>query len=200
MKYHDFIELKRHLGDDQGFEPLWMPDFLFDFQKSLVEWSIMKGRSATYANCGLGKSPMQLVWAENVLRKTNKPVLILTPLSISSQTHEEGEKFGVETQVSRDGKFKKTIVLTNYERLHYFNPQDFGGLALDESSILKNYDGKIKEQVTDFMRKMRYRSLYSATPAPNDYIELGNSSEALGYLGYIDMLKTFFKANDDSYA
>ncbi|MDE2106806.1 MAG: helicase, partial [Patescibacteria group bacterium] len=72
MKYHDFIELKRHLGDDQGFEPLWMPDFLFDFQRALLEWSIRKGRSAIYADCGLGKSPMQLVWAENVLRKTNK--------------------------------------------------------------------------------------------------------------------------------
>ena len=172
---------------------------LFDFQKSLVEWQVRKGRCATFADCGLGKTPMQLTWAQNVVEHTNKPVLILTPLSVSHQTVREAEKFHIEAQRSGDGKFKgKTIVVTNYERLHHFKPNDFGGAACDESSILKNFDGQIKEQVTEFMRVVPYRALYTATAAPNDYIELGTSSEALGEMGYMDMLSRFFKTNDNS--
>src|ERR1700682_2990480 len=193
--YQDFLERKAQLGSASGFKPLWIPDFLFDFQKYLVEWSILKGRNAVFADCGLGKTPMQLVWADNVVRHTNKPVLILTPLAVSAQTLQESEKFFIEARRSSDGKFSagaKTIV-TNYERLHHFDWQDFSGCVCDESSILKSFDGVRRKEITEFMRKLPYRLLCTATAAPNDYIELGTSSEALGELGHMDMLTRFFK-------
>lgn len=200
--YQKFLNEKVHFKSHQGIEPVWVPDFLFDFQKYLVEWSIRNGRSAIFADCGLGKTPIQLVWAENIKRHTNKRVLILTPLSVSSQTVREAHKFGIEARQSRDGVLNDCaeIVVTNYEKLHLFNSTDFSGCICDESSILKNFDGVIKDNITDFMRKMEFRLLCTATASPNDYIELGTSSEALGYLGYIDMLKMFFKSNDNSYA
>jgi len=192
--YDAFLDKKIHVGCDSGFEPTWIPDMLFGFQKSLSEWSIHKGRSSIFADCGLGKTPMQLVWAENVARHTEGRVLVLTPLAVSFQTVREGEKFGVEVTHRREGIQKKDrIVVTNYERLHYFNPDDFQGVVCDESSILKNFDGATKVAVTDFMRKRPYRLLCTATAAPNDYIELGTSSEALGEMGFTDMLGRFFK-------
>jgi hypothetical protein len=136
---------------------------------------------------------MQLVWAQNVVEKTCKPVLILTPLSVGAQTVREAEKFGIEAKQSRDGKVAAPITVTNYQQLNKFDWQQFGGVVCDESSILKNFDGAIKGQVTDFMRKLPYRLLCTATAAPNDYIELGTSSEALGQLGFMDMLNRFFK-------
>lgn len=194
MNYDAFLDNKIHVGCDSGFDPIWIPDSLFDFQRSLTEWSIHKGRSAIFADCGLGKTPMQLVWAENVARHTDGRVLILTPLAVSFQTVREGEKFGVEVVHRRDGiKKGDRIIVTNYERLHYFNPEDFQGIVCDESSILKNFDGATKAAVTDFMRKRPYRLLCTATAAPNDYIELGTSSEALGEMGFTDMLGRFFK-------
>ena len=195
--YKSFLERKSQLGQSHGFAPVWMPDFLFDFQKVLLDWSVRKGRAAVFADCGLGKTPLELVWSENIARHTNKPVLILTPLAVSFQTLREAEKFGVEAERSMDGKFTKKIVITNYERLHYFNRDDFAGVACDESSILKNFDGVRKQEITDFMKKIQYRSLWTATAAPNDYIELGTSSEALGVMGYMDMLNRFFK-NDQN--
>lgn len=170
-----------------------MPNCLFDFQRSLVEWATRKGRAAIFADCGLGKTIQQLVWAENVIRHTNKPVLILTPLAVSGQTVREAEKFGIEAAVSRDGSVYPNITVTNYHRLHYFKPDDFAGVVCDESSILKNVDGEIKSQVIEFMRTRSYRLLCTATAAPNDYVELGNSSEALGEMGFQDMVTRFFK-------
>lgn len=195
----ELLERKRHVYDDSGFEPLFMPDKLFDFQAALCEWNIRKGRSATFADCGLGKSVMEMTFAENVARKTNKRVLVLTPLAVACQMVEEGEKFGIESARSTDGKLPegKKIIVTNYERLHYFDPADFVACVADESSILKNCDGATRAAVTDFMRKMSYRSLCTATPSPNDLIELGTSSEALGYMGFNDMLSTFFKKDQD---
>ena len=191
--YKEFLNKKSQVYSDSGFEPLWMPDFLFDFQKYLVDWSIRKGRSAIFADCGLGKTPMQLVWAQNIIEKTNKPVLILTPLAVSYQTLLEAQKFSIDAMRSQSGETYKKIVVTNYERLHYFKSSDFGGIVCDESSILKSFDGKRKSEITEFMKKISYRLLCTATAAPNDYIELGTSSEALGYLGYMDMLNRFFK-------
>lgn len=136
---------------------------------------------------------MQLVWAENVVRHTNKPVLILAPLAVSHQTCREAEKFGIGCTESRDGKHGDGIYVTNYERLHYFEPNDFGGVVCDESAILKSIGGRRRVQITEFMRTRPYRLLCTATAAPNDYFELGTSSEALGYLGYQDMLSRFFK-------
>jgi superfamily II DNA or RNA helicase len=192
--YDNFLDVKTHYGVEHGFDPLWMPSMLFDFQQAITEWAIRKGRSAIFADCGLGKTFMQLTWAENVAQKTGKRVLILTPLAVAFQTVREGEKLGVEVIHRREGiKAGDRIIVTNYERLHYFSPDDFGGVVCDESSILKNYDGVMRQEITDFMRKRPYRLLCTATAAPNDYIELGTSSEALGELGSADMLNKFFK-------
>lgn len=193
MNYAEFIRQKSQSGNDGGFAPTFMPDFLFDFQRSLVEWAVRQGRGAIFADCGLGKTPMQLVWAQNVFKRTDKPVLILTPLAVGPQTVAEAGKFHIEACQSRDGKIKAPIVVTNYQRLHYFDRNKFGGVVCDESSILKNFDGQTKEQVTEFMRLIPYRLICTATAAPNDYIELGTSSEALGHLGFMDMLNRFFK-------
>lgn len=198
--YEAFIDRKSQLGGNHGFDPVFFADELFDFQRSIVEWATLKGRAAILADCGLGKTLMQLTWAENIVRKTNKPVLILTPLSVGAQTVREAEKFGIEAKQSRDGKVVSKITVTNYQQLHKFNWQDFEGVVCDESSILKNFDGQIKAQITDFMRKLKYRLLCTATAAPNDYIELGTSSEALGELAYLDMLKMFFKSESNTYA
>src|SRR5438132_6582750 len=122
--YAEFLNQKAQYDRDSGFAPLWMPDFLFDFQKTLTEWAIRKGRAAIFADCGLGKTPMQLVWAENVVRRENRPVLILTPLAVSYQTVAEAEKFGIEARRSINGEVRTGINVTNYERLHYFNPHD----------------------------------------------------------------------------
>lgn len=192
--YDAFLERKRQLGGRHGFDPIWMPNWLHGFQQRLTEWNTQMGRSATFADCGLGKTPMQLVWGENVRRQTGKPVLIATPLAVSYQTIKESEKFGIDSVRSQDGDASGGhIVVTNYERLGAFNPQDFGGMVCDESSILKNFNGIRRAEITAFMRKMRYRLLCTATAAPNDYHELGTSSEALGELGYMDMLGRFFK-------
>ena len=200
MEYTEFLENKSQLGGDHGFDPVWMPDFLFDFQEDLLNWAIKKGRAAIFADCGLGKTPMQLVWAENVVRKTNKNVLILAPLAVSAQTQKEADKFGIEISRSKDGSIKKNITITNYEKLDHFNPSDFVGVVCDESSILKNFDGKRRKAITEFIKKMPYRLLCTATAAPNDYIELGTSSEALGSMGYMDMLAMFFKNNQSNCA
>ncbi len=191
--YLDFLKLKTQSGADSGFPPVWMPDFLFDFQAELVDWSVRKGRAAILADCGLGKTPMELVWAENVARHTGGRVLLLTALAVSPQIVEEAEKFGVRVTRSGDGTAHSGITVTNYERLHFFNPADFAGVVCDESSILKSFDGRRRSEITVFMRKVPYRLLATATAAPNDYIELGTSSEALGYLGHMDMLNRFFK-------
>lgn len=194
MNYSEFLSHKAQLGGNHGFDPKWMPDWLFDFQKHLVEWALQKGRAAIFADCGLGKTPMQLVWAENVVRKTGKPVLILTPLAVGQQTIREAEKFAINAIRSRDGAHSgRGILVTNYEQLHHFDAADFAGVVCDESSILKNFDGATRGAVTEFMRRIPYRLLCTATAAPNDFVELGTSSEALGELGYRDMVTAFFK-------
>ena len=194
-----FLERKTQLGSCDGFDPKFVPDFLFDFQRELVTWAIRKGKAALFEDCGLGKTPQQLVWAENVVRKTNKPVLILTPLAVSQQTMAEAKKFDIEAHRSHRGEVVPGINITNYERLHHFNPDAFAGCVCDESSILKSFDGARRNEITEFMRKLPYRLLCTATAAPNDYIELGTSSEALGELGHMDMLTRFFK-NDQGNA
>jgi hypothetical protein len=194
-RYQKFLAAKAQLASLDGFEPNYMPDCLFDFQKALVSWTVRRGRSALFADCGMGKTICQLAWSENVVRHTNRPVLIATPLAVAQQTAREAEKFGIEAHVSLDGKMRPGINIANYERLHYFDGADFAGMVCDESAILKSFEGVRRQEITDFMRKMRYRLLCTATPSPNEYIELGTSSEALGYLGYMDMLSRFFKNN-----
>lgn len=196
--YDTFIHGKTHMGGNYGFAPTFIPDLAFDFQRHLIEWSVMKGRAALFADCGMGKSLMQLAFAENVVRHTNKPVLVLTPLAVGAQTVREARKFGIDAVRSITGKHdgKARVVVANYERLHYFNADDFAGTVCDESSILKNFDGATKAAVTEFMRRQKFGFLCTATAAPNDYIELGTSSEALGHLGFTDMLGKFFKKSD----
>ena len=198
MDYKDFIESKTQQTGNHGFDPIWMPDILFPFQVALVEWAIRKGRAAIFADCGLGKTFMQLVWAENVACHTNGRVLILTPLAVAFQTVKEGVKIGVEVAHRRDELHQDDrIIVTNYERLHHFNQNDFAGIVCDESSILKHFSGSTQKNVTRFMSKIPYRLLCTATAAPNDYIELGTSSMALGELSHSEMLKRFFRQLDD---
>jgi superfamily II DNA or RNA helicase len=198
-EYEKFIESKRHTTSDHGIKVNYLPDSLFDFQAHVAEYSIKKGRCADFLDTGLGKTLVELVIATNYVRHTNKPALIITPLAVAFQFIKEAEKFGIDDiQYSKDGKYTSKIVVCNYERLEKFNANDFDCVILDESSILKNFDGAIKGQVTSFLKKVKYRFLFTATPSPNDYIELGTSSEALGYLGYTDMLTKFFKNNNNN--
>jgi len=198
--YQEFLQKKTHLLGDFGFEPNYIPDIAFDFQKYIIEKSIKKGRIALFLDTGLGKTLISLAIAKNIVTQTNKKVLILTPLAVGHQFIKESFDRNVtdDIEISKDGKHTKKIVVCNYERLHYFNSKDFECVILDESSILKNFDGKTKWAVTDFMKKIKYRFLTTATPAPNDYIEFGTSSEALGYLPYMDMLTKFFGNNENN--
>lgn len=195
--YSQFLESKSQLGGSFGFEPVWVPPFLKPFQSFLTGWAVRKGRAAAFADCGLGKTPMQLVWAENVVRHTNRPVLILTPLAVSHQFVREATKFGIEAHRSADGKPRPNITVTNYERLDKFDPNDFSGVAADEASIIKHWTGATQKAVTRFLSKIPYRLLCTATPSPNDYVEMGTLSEALGELTHSDMLATFFRQLSD---
>lgn len=193
IPYEQFVLQKTQSAGGFGFRPLWMPEFLFDFQQALIEWALYTGRAAILADCGLGKTAMELVWGENVVRHTKGRVLLAAPLAVSSQIVREAEKFGIRVTRSSDGTAHPGITVTNYERLHLFTPSDFVGFIGDESSILKSFDGQRKAEITVFMRHLPYRLLSTATAAPNDYVELGTTSEALGYLGHMDMLNRFFK-------
>jgi hypothetical protein len=199
MNYADFIAAKRHSLGNSGFDPVYMPDSAFDFQRAIIERAVNKGRYATFADTGLGKTLIELSIAQNVVQKTNRPALILTPLAVAFQFLGEAERIGIDDiEQSRDGKFTKNIVVANYERLHLFNADDFECVILDESSILKNFQGATRDAIVAFIKRVKYRFLATATPSPNDFIELGNSSEALGYMGYMDMLTKFFKSTQGS--
>ena len=199
MEYKEFLNSKKHLLGEFGFEPNFIPDMAFDFQREIITRACKKGRMAVFADTGLGKTLIQISLAQNIVNHTKGKVLILTPLAVAFQFILEAEKLGVtDIEYSKDGTHTKSIVICNYERLHYFNKEDFKGVVLDESSILKNFQGKIKTQITSFVKKIPYRFLSTATPSPNDFIELGTSSEVLGYMGYMDMLSKFFKNNQNS--
>lgn len=190
--YAEFLARKAQLASSGGFQPVDLPGHLFDFQRNIVEWSVRHGRAAIFADCGMGKTPMSLAWAEQVNRKTGRPVLFLTPLAVGYQVVTEARKFDHEAALSRTGKVTAPITVSNYEQLPKFEPDDFAGIVCDESSILKSFDGTTRALVTEFARRLPYRLLGTATAAPNDWIELGTSSEALGGLGYMDMLTRFF--------
>lgn len=199
MNYQEFLEGKKHSAGMFGINPVWFPEKMFDFQKYASEHVIRKGRCAGFLDTGLGKTIIELTVANNHVLATNKPVLIITPLAVAFQFLKEAEKFGIgDIEYSKDGKYTSKIVICNYERLNKFNYSDFDCVICDESSILKNFDGAIKSHVTTFLKKVKYRYLFTATPSPNDFIELGTSSEALGYMGYMDMLTKFFTNNEDT--
>lgn len=199
MKYNDFLNTKSHSSINYGIEPTYLPDCMFDFQKYGAEYQIRKGRSAGFYDTGLGKTLIELVTAKNYLLKFNKPVLIITPLAVAFQFIKEAAKFGIDDiMYSKDGKYNTKIVVCNYERLDKFNSSDFDCVILDESSILKNYKGVTRDHITTFLKKVKYRYLFTASPSPNDFTELGTSSEALGYMGYTDMLTKFYTNNEDT--
>lgn len=199
MNYQQFLESKKHDLGSYGFDPNFIPDISFDFQREIITRAVRKGRIAIFADTGLGKTLIQLSIAQNIVNHTNKKVLILTPLAVAFQFIQEAQKIGIDDiEYSKNGKHTKKIVICNYERLHLLDSNDFTGMILDESSILKNFKGKIKSQITSFIKKINYRFLSTATPSPNDFIELGTSSEALGYMGYMDMITKFFKNNQNS--
>lgn len=198
-EYQKFLQKKQHSNIDYGIKPGHIPDSMFDYQRYVTEHAIKKGRCAVFLDTGLGKTLIELVIAQNYIRSTNKPVLIICPLAVAYQFILESEKFGIDDiSYSKDGTYKTKIVVCNYERLEHFNCNDFECVILDESSILKNFDGAIKTHITSFLRKVKYRYLNTATPSPNDFVELGTSSEALGYMGYTDMLTKFFTNNEDT--
>ncbi|HWR93667.1 MAG TPA: DEAD/DEAH box helicase [Flavobacterium sp.] len=199
MEYNEFIKSKQHSSIDFGIKATFLPEKMFDFQKYVAEYAIKKGRCAVFLDTGLGKTIIELTTAVNFIRHTNKPALIITPLAVAFQFIKEAEKFGIDDiMYSKDGKYHTKIVICNYERLEHFNTSDFDCVILDESSILKNFEGATRKHITNFLRKTKYRFLFTATPSPNDYIELGTSSEALGYMGYADMISKFFKKNNNA--
>lgn len=190
MSYQEFLEKKNIEFKGFGFDAVSVGDMLFPFQKDIVNWACKKGRSAIFADCGLGKTAMQLEWAKQVSQFGN--VLIVAPLAVSMQTIREGEKFGVEIQQSRNGDVNSKITITNYEMLSKFDPFIFAGIVIDESSILKSCDGKTRNEIISFCSQINYRLACTATPSPNDFTELGNHAEFLGVMNQVEMLSKFF--------
>jgi len=194
--YEEDLARRAQLAADGGFVPESLPDHLFPFQRALVEWSLRTGRALIAADCGLGKTPMELAWADAVFQHTGKPVLLLTPLAVAFQHVAEAHKFGHDAAISRNGKVAAPITITNYDQAEKFDPDDFSAVVADESSAIKAYDGVTTAVVKELMRRRPYRLAATATAAPNDWLELGTQSEALGVLGYMDMLTRFF-VNDN---
>lgn len=196
ISYQDFIANKTPRAELAGFEPDPAPAHLFEFQKAVVEWVLRRGRAALFEDCGLGKTPQQIEWARQVARRTQKPVLILAPLAVAAQTESEGQKFGVlveRVECADDiANGFGGIYVTNYDKLHKFDGVDFGGVVLDESSILKAFDGKTKQRLCERFERTPYKLCCTATPAPNDYTELGNHCEFLGIMTRVEMLAMFF--------
>lgn len=197
-EYGAFLERKSQLDGLFGFDPEQLPDALFGFQAELTRWALRKGRAAILADCGLGKTLMELSWADAVARHEEKPVIILTPLAVAAQTISEAAKFGIAAARSHRGELTERVIVSNYDRLHLFDPDRFAGVVCDESAVLKSFEGSTRAAITQFLRKVPYRLLGTATAAPNDYTELGTSSEALGYFGYMDMLGRFFTNRERS--
>lgn len=198
LAYQSFLGTKDIIDRRSGFEPSVISPLLYDFQRVIVQWACRRGRSAIFADCGLGKTPMQLEWARQVFVHTGQPVLILAPLAVSKQTKREGDKFGISIKICESGEDVVTgINITNYEKLHKFDPSVFAGVVLDESSILKSFAGKFRTTIIDLFARTPYKLACTATPAPNDFIELGNHSEFLNVLSRPEMLSLFF-VNDTS--
>ena len=195
IDYLDFIAEKQKLIESSGFDidKKTLNPLLYNFQKDIVRWALAKGKSAIFADCGLGKTPMQLEWANQICNHTGGSVLILAPLAVASQTVEEGKKFNISVNICESqADVKDGINITNYEKLSKFEAHTFKGIVLDESSILKSFTGKIRNEIiTDFERVL-YKLACTATPAPNDFMELGNHSEFLGVMTRAEMLSMFF--------
>ena len=194
MNYDEFIEQKSRKAMAYGFEPYEITAPLFDWQKHVASWAVRKGRAALFEECGLGKTLQQLEWASQIARHTGKPVIVLTPLSVANQTQREAVKFGYtakvvaeESEIAGPG-----IYITNYDKLDHFDNVDFGGVVLDESSILKNFKGSTRIALTKRFEATQFRLCCTATPSPNDYTEFGQHADFLGICSPSQMLATYF--------
>ena len=193
MSYHDFVAGKMKRAASVGFDPGEMHPRHFPHQVDLIRWAVRKGRAAIFADTGLGKTGMQLEWARQVHHHTGRPVLILAPLAVTAQTAAEGDRLGIPVNVSRDGVLTDGITAINYDRLHLVTEIDrLGGVVLDESSIIKAYDGAMRTRIIEAFEPTPYRLACTATPAPNDWTELGNHAEFLGVCTRLEMLATYF--------
>jgi len=192
--YQEFIASKQLKSFDAGFNYDCTHDWIFDYQRACVEWACKRGKAALFLDTGLGKTNCELAWAEAVEEYTQKPVLILAPLCVSKQIQQEAERFNFDViGVRENSQIKERgIYVTNYENLHNIDCGAFAGVVLDESSILKGLDGKLRKRITESFRQTPYRLSASATPSPNDYMELGTQSEFLGIMSHVEMLATFF--------
>ncbi|MDW5300731.1 MAG: SNF2-related protein [Sedimentibacter sp.] len=193
MQYEEFLQSKQRVNNPVGFDCIPSNEYLFDFQRDITKWALKKGKAAMFLDTGLGKTIIQLSWSDEICKHTNGKVLILAPLAVSKQTVREGLKFGIEVTICRSQQdVKKGINITNYEMLEHFNPNEFDGIVLDESSIIKSFAGKTTQQMLDLFKFVEYKLACTATPAPNDYEELGNHAEFLGVMTRSEMLATFF--------
>lgn len=195
MNYEEFIKSKTIEFKNYGFDidKENLNPMLFDFQKDIVRWALKKGRAAIFADCGLGKTPMQLEWANQIYKREGGKILILAPLAVATQTQREGEKFHIPVNICESqADVKEGINITNYEKLEKFVANEFIGVVLDESSILKSFTGKVRNTIIDNFRHTPYKLACTATPAPNDYMELGNHSEFLGVMTRSEMLSMYF--------
>lgn len=194
MKYNDFLKQKSFSRIEAGFDPVSINENAMPHQKAIVEWACKRGRAAIFADTGLGKSFMQLEWASQVSQKTGKPVLLLAPLAVGKQTELESKKFNIKSgaKYMREPDNYTRIQITNYEMLDNFNPNDYAGIVLDESSILKGQSGAYRKKLTEFAQNIPYRLSCTATPSPNDFMELGTQAEFLGIMSQVEMLAMFF--------
>lgn len=194
--YPTFLASKRLASQSSGFDVSLgaLNPALFLWQRDIVRWALKRGKAAIWADCGLGKTLQQLVWAEQVSAATDAPVLILSPSAVSRQTVDEARKFNIEARLcgSQSDVAPAGVHVTNYEKLHKFTPGVFSGVVLDESSILKAYDGKTRNAIIDAFRTTPYKLACTATPSPNDFMEIGNHSQFLGVMSHTEMLATFF--------
>lgn len=193
MEYKDFLASKQFAAKPSGFVAVDVNPKLFTFQVDIVKWACQKGKAAIFAGTGLGKTPIQLEWANQVYKHSGGNVLILAPLAVAQQTVEEGAKFGIEVHLCRKQEdILPGINITNYEMLDHFEPEKFTGIVLDESSILKSFEGSVRTQIIDSFREAPYRLACTATPAPNDHMELGNHAEFLNVMSRTEMLSMYF--------
>ncbi len=193
MNYQDFLQEKNTVWQSCGFEASEYSPYLYDFQRAIVRWALAKGRAAIFADCGLGKTLMQLEWARQVYEHTGGDVLILAPLAVAEQTKAEGSRFGIDVAICEDiADLQPGVNITNYEKLERFKGAELAGVVLDESSILKSFTGKIRNSLIDRFAAVPYRLACTATPAPNDYMELGNHAEFLGVMSRNEMLSMYF--------
>ena len=202
LNYDEFIKNKALVIESAGIDISTdeLNPLLFDFQKNIVRWALAKGRAAIFADCGLGKTAMQLEWAEQIRKRTGGKVIVIAPLAVASQTKEEGAKFGIDVNIctSQADVVASMVNITNYEKLEKFTGSEFTAVVLDESSILKSYSGKMKTGIIEKFENVPYKLSCTATPSPNDTMELLNQAEFLNVLKSHEALAVWFVTDQNS--